>query len=311
MKIGNFIGLLFISLFLMIACNNKDKKERNTMDSGYIKIAVDQTMEPTIKAVIDMFETEHDAIIEPIYTSEEDAIDLLLDDTVRLAVTARRLRPDERNIFYSNKFEPEEVRIALDAIALIIHPANPDSIISVENVRRILTGEVKNWNEIYPGSRLGKIQVVFDNTNSSIVRYANDSICRDKPLSNELNALSLNEEVVDYVSKTPNAMGLIGVNLISDSYDSTVVEFTNKIQVMRVSFDKIATRQNAVQPYQYYMYNGQYPFVREIFFIINDPRGELPKGFTRYVSSDRGQRVILRSGLLPSTMPVNAVKITD
>ncbi|MCE5206263.1 MAG: substrate-binding domain-containing protein [Porphyromonadaceae bacterium] len=281
------------------------------MNSGYIKIAVDQTMAPTIKAAINVFESENVAIVEPFYTSEREAIDLLMADTVRLAITARRLTSAEKKYFSEHKFQPEEIRIALDAIALIVHSSNPDSIINVQNLKRILTGEVTQWNEIYPDSKLGKIQVVFDNTNSSIVRYANDSICRDRPLSAELNALNLNEEVVDYVSQNPASLGLIGVNLISDDRDSTVVEMTTKVQVMRVTWDEHPDRFNAVQPYQYYIYSGQYPFIREIYAILNDPRGELPKGFTRFLTSDRGQRIILRSGLLPSAMPVNAVKITD
>lgn len=303
-------GLLVVFLILATSCNKK--AENNTMKSGYIKIAVDQTLEPTIQAAIDLFEVENEeAIIEPIFTSEREAVEMLLDDSVRLAVATRRLTSAERQYFEVRKYQPEEIRIALDAIALIVHPTNPDSIINVQTIKRILTGEVKKWNEVFPNSKLGDIQVVFDNTNSSIVRYANDSICRDKPISSDLNALNLNEEVVEYVSQNPSSLGLIGVNLISDANDSTVVEMTTKVQVMRVTWDENPDRYNAVQPYQYYIYNGKYPFIREVYVLLNDPRGELPKGFTRFLISDRGQRIILRSGLLPSVMPVNDVKIND
>ena len=106
-------------------------------------------------------------------------------------------------------------------------------------------------------------------------------------------------------------MGLIGVNHISDENDSTVIEFTKKIRVMRVSYEDAANAENSVQPYQYYLYNGQYPFRREIFILLNDPRGELPKGFSRFISSDQGQRIIKRTGLLPSTMPIQTVKIVQ
>lgn len=306
----NIVKYIIIGLLIALASCNQPK-EGNTMNSGYIKIAVDQTMEPTIQAAIDIFETENEAIIEPLYVSEREAVDLLMDDTVRLAVTARRLTRSELAHFHEQKYQPEEIRIALDAIALVVHPSNPDSIINVQSLKRILTGEVTRWDEIYPDSKLGDFQVIFDNTHSSIVRYANDSICRDKSLSPRLNALSLNEEVVEYVAQHPGSMGLIGVNLISDAHDSTVVELTTKVQVMRVTWDEHPDRYNAVQPYQYYVYTGQYPFIREIFVILNDPRGELPKGFTRFLTSDRGQRIMLRSGLLPSVIPLNAVKITD
>ena len=307
-----FISVTLLLAVLLVACGKQKSTEtKNTMRSGYIKIAVDQTVQNVIQQQIDVFEGLYPVDIEPIYTTEQEAVELLKNDSVRLAVTARKFTEAEVNYFNSKTFQPEAVRIAIDGVAVITNPANRDSVISARDMKRILTGEVTQWNQIFPGSRLGKIQVVFDNTNSSIVRYANDSICRDIPLSKELNALELNEEVVEHVAKVPSAMGLIGVNHISDENDSTVIEFTKKIRVMRVSYEDTANTENSVQPYQYYLYNGQYPFRREIFILLNDPRGELPKGFSRFISSDQGQRIIKRTGLLPSTMPIQTVKIVQ
>ena len=307
-----FISVTLLLAILLVACGKQKSTEtKNTMRSGYIKIAVDQTVQNVIQQQIDVFEGLYPVDIEPIYTTEQEAVELLKNDSVRLAVTARKFTEAEVSYFNSKTFQPEAVRIAIDGVAVITNPANRDSVISARDMKRILTGEVTQWNQIFPGSRLGKIQVVFDNTNSSIVRYANDSICRDMPLSKELNALELNEEVVEHVAKVPSAMGLIGVNHISDENDSTVIEFTKKIRVMRVSYEDAANTENSVQPYQYYLYNGQYPFRREIFILLNDPRGELPKGFSRFISSDQGQRIIKRTGLLPSTMPIQTVKIVQ
>lgn len=307
-----FISVTLLLAVLLVACGKQKSTEtKNTMRSGYIKIAVDQTVQNVIQQQIDVFEGLYPVDIEPIYTTEQEAVELLKNDSVRLAVTARKFTEAEVSYFNSKTFQPEAVRIAIDGVAVITNPANRDSVISARDMKRILTGEVTQWNQIFPGSRLGKIQVVFDNTNSSIVRYANDSICRDMPLSKELNALELNEEVVEHVAKVPSAMGLIGVNHISDENDSTVIEFTKKIRVMRVSYEDAANAENSVQPYQYYLYNGQYPFRREIFILLNDPRGELPKGFSRFISSDQGQRIIKRTGLLPSTMPIQTVKIVQ
>ncbi|NLI71771.1 MAG: phosphate ABC transporter substrate-binding protein [Bacteroidales bacterium] len=312
MKNSYSISVTLLLVLLFVACGKQKNKEgQNTMRSGYIKIAVDQTVQNVIQQEIDVFESLYPAKIEPIYTSEQEAVELLKKDSVRFAVTARKFMPDELQYFKSKSFEPEAVRIAIDGIAIITHPSNKNNVISIKDMKRVLTGEVTQWNQLYPGSGLGKIQVVFDNTNSSIVRYANDSICRDKPLSRELNALELNEEVVNHVSKTPSAMGLIGVNHISDENDSIVMEFTKKVQVMSVAYDDDANEDNSVQPMQYYLYTADYPFRREIFVLLNDPRGELPKGFTRFIASDKGQRIIKRTGLLPSTMPIQAVKIVE
>lgn len=313
MKKEFLLTILLLSALLMGSCGQKSKQSENTntMTSGFIKIAVDQTVQNVIQNEIDVFESLYPVKIEPVYTSEQEAIELLKKDSVRLAITARKLSEAELSYFHQKTFQPEAFRIAIDGVAVITNPSNKDSVISVKDMRRILTGEVTQWNQIYPASKLGKIQVVFDNTNSSIVRYANDSICRDKPLSNQLSALELNEEVVEHVAKVPNALGLIGVNHISDMNDSIVVDFTGKVRVMRVSYEDKADAENSVQPYQYYLYNAEYPFRRAIFVLLNDPRGELPKGFSRFLVGDQGQRIIKRTGLLPSTMPIQAVKIVE
>lgn len=299
------VGVIFIS------CGSKkrDKNDGNTMRSGFIKIAVDETMRTVIQSEIDVFGGLYPADIEPIYTTETEAIELLKIDTVRFAVTTKGLTPAEIQYFKDKSYNPKVIRIAIDAIALITNPANPDSIINVQTLKKILTGEVTNWNEIYPTSKLGKIQVVFDNTKSSIVRYAVDSICKDKPLSTKLNALNLNKEVVDHVAKTPNAIGLIGVSLISNEKDSASVDFTKKVQVMRVSKEDKPDRYNSVQPYQYYIYTMKYPLTRNIYIILNDFRGELPTGLTNFITGDKGQRIIKSAGLLPVTMPVNNVVV--
>lgn len=86
----------------------------------------------------------------------------------------------------------------------------------MDQLRRILTGEVTEWSQIYPESKLGKLQLVFDNPNSSTVRFAIDSICAGKPLSKNLNAQDNNENVIDYVSEVPNAIGVIGASWIGN-----------------------------------------------------------------------------------------------
>lgn len=314
-----YLKILSVAVFLSLlpsffACNPKQEKEtdRNTLKSGYIKIAVDQTVQNVFEQLIDVFEaTNIEAVIEPIYTSETNAIELLKKDSVRLAVTARNFTQTELQYFKKKTFRPEAIRVAIDGIALITNPVNKDTIMSMKNLKKILTGEITQWQQIYPNSDLGKIQVVFDNTKSSLVRYANDSICRELPLSDKLNALEQNEQVVNYVANNKNTLGIIGVNTISDPKDSTVVEFTKKINVMRVSHYEKTDVNNSYQPYQYYLYTQDYPMLREIYILLNDPRGELPKGFTRFVAGQIGQRIIKKTGLLPSTMPINAVQIVD
>lgn len=311
MGIFKFTSIFFI-LFLF-SCQNKNKdKFTDTFTAGVIPIAVDVNFKPIIQEELDVFEAIYPKTgIVPTYTNEGDAINLLLKDSVRVVITTRPLSFKEEAFLKSKKFSPHSYKLATDGIAIIINNNNSDSLITVGQIRNILTGQVTNWNDIYPKSKLGKFKVVFDNQNSSTIRFAIDSICNGQPLSPKLNAQNTNLEVIDFVSKTPNAIGIIGVNWLGNHKDTTNLSFKNEIRVMAVSDEAEATVENSYKPFQAYLFYGYYPLTRNVFIILNDPRSSLPSGLTTFLTSDRGQRIILKSGLVPATQPVRIVHFKE
>ena len=227
-----------------------------------------------------------------------------------MAIATRTLTEEEMNSFHSRKFYPREIKLATDGLALIVNRENPDSLLSVRDFRRILTGEVKDWKQVNSGSRLKGIRVVFDNKNSSTVRFAMDSICNGKPLAEgNVSALRTNQQVINYVAQNPDAIGVIGVNWLGNRSDTTNLSFREEIRVMAVSAEDVATPGNSYKPYQAYLYYGNYPLARPIYAILNDPRNGLPWGFTSFMTSDKGQRIILKSGLVPATQPIRVVHV--
>lgn len=303
-----------ILLAVLSACQPKVKDGRtDTPTSGVVAIAADQSFEPIIQEEIDVFEGLYPlAGIVPRYTTEVEAINLLLKDSVRLAITTRTLTKEEMNSFHSRKLFPGEIKLATDALALIVNSENPDSLLSVRDFRRILTGEVKEWKEVDPTSPLKDIQVVFDHKNSSTVRFAVDSICNGKALAEgNVSALNNNQQVIDYVAKTPQAIGVIGVNWLGNHSDTTRLSFRDEIRVMAISAEDVATPANSYKPFQAYLYYGNYPLTRPIYLLLNDPRNGLSWGFCAFMTTDKGQRIILKSGLVPATQPVRIVHVKD
>jgi len=305
--------LLFFSVILISGCGNKPNTEYNdTPTTGRISIAVDETFQPVIEDELPVFHATYQyATVTPIYTPEVDALNLLVKDDVRLAVVSRPLSKDEMDFFHDSKFFPREVAIAVDGIAIIVHPSNPDSLFTVDQIRKILLGEITDWNQINPGSKSGKINVVFDNPKSSTVRFVVDSITKTGKLGDQLSALKYNTDVVDYVSKSPGSVGIIGVSWVSDRRDPKCLTFLSKIRVARISKAQKATVENSFQPYQAYIATGEYPFRRIIYMILTEPRTGLASGFLSFVSSDRGQRVILKTGILPYTQVIRLVNVRD
>jgi len=307
--------LLAIFFGLIISgCSKKTTGDKftDTPTTGKASIAVDETFQPIISAELPVFHAVYKfATIQPKYVPEAEAFNLLIKDSVRLAIVSRRLNAKELDYFHFKKFFPKEVPVAVDGIAVIVNPKNPDTLFSINTLRKLMLGEITDWNQLNPKSKLGKIKVVFDNQNSSTVRFIVDSIAKTGNLSKQLSAMSYNLDVVDLVSKTPNAIGLIGVSWISDSRDPKCLSFLSKIKVAGISAAETATVGNSYQPFQAYIATGKYPLTRFIYMIISEPRAGLGTGFTSFVSSDKGQRIILKTGILPYTQTVRIVNVTS
>lgn len=185
-----YLFYLLLCILACTACHSSGKSgKEETLYSGEIWIAVDESFKPIMEEELQVYQAlTPEAIIHPVYCSEVEAVSLLLKDSVRLAVTHRRLTEEELASFHARKFFPESVRLATSGVALITHRNNPDSVITVEQFRRIMTGRMTQWKELNPQSALGAIQVVFDNPNSGLLHYVMDSICQGTALSPSLKA---------------------------------------------------------------------------------------------------------------------------
>lgn len=309
-------ALLFLMAnlsFMLLSCGgNSNKSPDDSPTSGVIAIAADASFAPIIDEEIAVFESLYPGTgIIPRYSGETETVNALLKDSVWMGIAARPLSPGEKEYLNSKKLFPKEIRIAVDAIALITNRSNPDSIIGIPTLKDILTGKTQTWRELSKDNSAGRIEVVFDHPNSSTVRYAIDSICGTTPLSIHLQAEQNSQSVIDYVAKTPGALGIIGANWIGSSSDTTRLSFSDKIRVMRVSRFKEADRSNSFLPYQAYIALGEYPMLRNVYILLSEPRTGLASGFTTFIASDRGQRIILKSGLLPATQPIRLVNVRD
>jgi len=306
-----FKSLIFITLptLLLASCGSDNKSTdgyTDTYTEGTIPIAVDESLRPIVDLEIEVFEALNVAAdIKPIYCSEVEAINLLLQDKVRVAITTRALSKQEMKVFEAKKYTPRMEVMAVDGVALITNEQNRDSTISVSQIRKILTGEITHWKQLNSASKLGEIQLVFDNTNSSTVRYAQDSICKGTAFAKKrIFAQKTNKDVFDFVSKTPNAVGVIGVSWLDNSADTTRTSFRKGVRVMEVCQYDPVDRQVSYKPYQAYLALKHYPLTRDLYVLCSDPRMALSTNFAAFLTGERGQRIILKSGLVPATQQV-------
>lgn len=302
--------VIFLALAIsLLGCGGKGSKPEKRLDtptSGHIRVAVDESVLPLMDAEAYAFANLYtNAKVDVVSASEKDAVDLFLKDSVRLIVLTRSLTPDETAILESQQYKAHQVAVATGGIALIVHPENPVTQLATTDLARMLSGEVKTWSQLDPKSKEGDLQVVFDQPNSGIVTQLLDTL-KLKGLSENCFAVKGNPGVVEYVSTHKNALGLIDVTWISDGDDSTTNVFLNTIKVVGVKKDSAY-----FQPFQAYLAQRSYPLLRKITMISREARAGLASGFIAFVAGDKGQRVVLKAGLVPATMPVRIVEINN
>lgn len=263
----------------------------------------DESFSPIINEEIKVFHATYpDAKVTPDYTNELDAFNALMEQKVHLIITARNYSQKQLDFFKSNGLQPRYFPLGYDGLAFIINKDNVDSCIHVNDIKRILSGKVRNWNEVNKGSKLGEIDVVFDNAKSAAVHWAVDSILGGTPINSpNITAVNTSAEVINYVEKTKNAIGIIGSNWLNDKRDTTNVTFKKNINVMSVCQVEgaKADEMNSWKPYQLYLLDGRYPFARTVYALLVDPYHGLPVGFANFMQSPIGQKIVLKSALLP------------
>jgi len=301
---------LFLSvIFIFISCRSGNKQGYDeTPTRGDIKISVDESYQPIIDSQIYAFTSVYGyANITAAYKPEYDVINDLMNDSVRLIVTNRTLTESQIKKLRDTLIIARTTAFAYDALALIVNKENKDTLLSYNTIRHIFLGNNKTWKDINPNSKLGKISVVFDNTKSGNVRYFKEKFEITTNLPDNFYALKNNEEVIDFISKNKSAVGIISVNWISDKDDPQTKKFIKTVKVLAIS--PMYDEGSFYYPEQGAIYNKSYPFTREVFLISRETFAGLGSGFVQWVTHEKGQRIVLKSGLVPSVMPVRLVQV--
>ena len=305
-----YVAACLAVLMLFSSCLNRGFKPHDeTPTRGDIKISVDESFQPLLETEIFTFTHLYpNAYITPDYKSEYDVIEDFMNDSVKLIVTSKKLTDNQIQYLREDLIVARTITFAHDALALVTHKENYDTLMSYNTVREIFLGLVTNWNQINPKSNLGDVRVVFDNTRSGNIRYFKELFEITGALPSNFYAMNTNSEVIDFVSRNPNAIGIISVNWISDSHDPLSISFMKKINVLAVTNQFLGDR-TYYRPYQGSIYDKTYPFVREIYFISRETFAGLGTGFIQWATAEQGQRIVLKSGLVPATMPIRLVEV--
>ena len=305
----------------MVACSGPGGPgSLDTATTGRVAVSVDETFGPILQAQLDTFSQLYPlAHVRMAFQPEEKVMQALMNDSVKVAVVPRELTAAELTEFKKQTISPRTLRIGVDGLAIVLNRDNPDSLLTVAQLRDIYTGKTGQWSQISGRKTLGAINVVFDNNQSSTSRFVRDSVTRGVALTPKAYAATSNPALLDYVATHPSAIGVVGVSWISDQDDPTAMRFMRKVRVASITARPNPKVDDFIRPYQVYLAEKtpqqiaehpdlqNYPLRRNLYLISREARAGLGTGFASFVAGKNGQLIFQKSGLLPAQMQARIV----
>ncbi|MFC6103880.1 PstS family phosphate ABC transporter substrate-binding protein [Olivibacter domesticus] len=283
-----------------MSCNNTPSKDSVGILTGRANIFVDETIAPLIEDQISVFESSYtNAALTMVAKSENEVVNALLKDSAQLAVMTRELTEKEVNFFKAKTIYPRTVRFATDAIAVITHKNNSDSTILVDDIIKIMQGK----------SVEGVKSLVFDNANSSTVAYFRKLAKVDKLPERGVYALKSNADILKYVNENPQSVGVVGISWIAGP-PMNLLGYVKNIKTLGVKNQQGKPGDDGFyKPTQSNLALNLYPFTRALYSINVQGKEAIGIGFSAFLYGERGQRLILKSGLLPDSIPPREIII--
>ena len=296
MKWIGLTGLAVVGCLLLSNCKNKNsvtKSVRSRFDSGTVYFSCDESFKPVIDAELQVFKADYpQANIVVQYKPEADCLRDFLVDSIEMVIVTRPYSKGEKNLIADSlKINPDYATVAYDAIAVLVHPQATDSMFTMAEIRDLLAGK----------SKKNLIPVLDGLKATSTVRFMLDSVLRNEPLGKNVAAAPSSKEVIDYVARTPNAIGFVGIEWVGNTDDTAQLNILKRVRLARLeSTDSVG---GYVLPVQYLIYTRTYPMIRSLVYVLKEREQGLAGSFANFLRNDRGQLIFRRAFIFPAVRP--------
>jgi phosphate transport system substrate-binding protein len=278
---------LFILLLASCGAQPEAGSEKDTPLDGALAMAFEPGDSPSMQAQIDLFEGIYrTADIQPVFLSQNQILQWLLNDSIRVGFIHRNLSPSEVAMMESQGKKPRVTFLGRSALALITLRGSGDSLISLDRIRERFTG---NEDRGY---------LVFDRTGSAGFLQIRDSVCGGANPGSNVVAAGSYAAVVDYVCNNPGAIGVIGASWLADMTSETSRSVLRRVQALQVQNPDDS---QYYKPFFRHVYLKKYPLSFGLYAVNTQHYSGLGTGFITFIGGAQGQLALKKSGFAPAT----------
>jgi phosphate transport system substrate-binding protein len=284
-------SLLLVAAILAILFSGCSRRESGS--STILQIKGSDTMVNLTQAWAEEYMKSHPGItIAVTGGGSGTGIASLLNNTCDIAQVSREMKEREIGLARKKGIEPKMIIVALDGLAVIVHPSNPVSELSLNQLADIYTGKITSWAQV--GGRDATIVLLSREVNSGTHVYFKEHVLRHgvsgskEEFTPQALLLPSSQAIADEASQNPDAIGYYGMGYVSTG-----------VKVLKLSR---AEGEPGVLPEITTVQNQSYPISRPlIMYTKGEPVG-LAKSFVDYMLSREGQEIVKRIDFVPAVM---------
>jgi phosphate transport system substrate-binding protein len=308
-KSAKTITKTFICFLALIAISCAPEEPRETPTEEKLTMITSEDVFPVIDLEVQDFSRIYTKTKVANHSSTaRDAIVQLLNDSVKLIVIPREFNKEEKNVVEKNQLEVHSSKIAYDGVAVLTNSANAISKISVEQLHAILTGNVQRWSGIKGSGISNAIVVGIGDPNSGVYEYIKNRLLPNEKFTSVVNYCKTSADIVAFVKEHPNAIGFVAISWLEGKPNNV-----NVLEVGDPNFKQDSTSRELeyFAPLQAHIYRDFYPLSRSIYVYTHNVGKGVAIGLSSFMVGNQGQKIIVKNGLVPATVPVRLVQLNN
>jgi len=210
----------------------------------------------------------------------------LINKQVEIADASREIKSSEIEQAKANGVNPIEWKVAIDGISVIVHPDNPISELSLDQLKAVYNGSFINWRQL--GGSDAVIVVYGRQTNSGTYVYWKEHVLKNQDYRNDMQALNGNADIVEAIAKDKKGIGYVGVAYAS--------ERSNEVKILRVKKDATSS---GILPTPEAIKDGTYPISRYLYVYTDGMPKEAVKDYIKWILGPEGQKIVEEVEYIP------------
>jgi len=305
MKADKFFTILIVILFagvLFFGC-----QKRSDIEKTVISIKGSDTMVNLSQRWAEVYmQNNPDISIQVTGGGSGTGVASLLNGTTDLANSSRELKESEFEKAKKNNIIPKTYEVALDGIAVIVHPSNKIGSLTIGQISDIFSGKITNWKELggvdMPITLYGR-----ENSSGTYEFFKEHVIGKDaggkqRDYATSTQVLQGTAALGEAVARDTKGIGYGGVGYFAMRDDVKIISVKKDD-----NSEGMLPSENGKVNYEA-IWSGTYPISRYLYCFTNGEPKDAVKNFLSFVMSDEGQKVVENMEYIPLPENKRAVK---